>query len=268
MNPHLSAAAPAGARAPPPGARRNEWRAVRMVVPYLWEYRGRVLLALSFPGRGQARQRRRAAGNERDRRYARRPPGGAAAAAGAADHLRRAAPVEHAVRGTARRRLRARRAARDPAHCADGVPPSAQPEPALSSRPPDRRHHARHRARHARHRHAHELHAVLDHSGDTRVRAGGGGAAEQVRLAFRRHHVRRGRDLHRLYLQRRRNGASRSGATPTNSIRAPTRAPSTACSTTRPSSISTTKNSKRGATTKTCRATRRRRSKTRPRSDC
>jgi ATP-binding cassette subfamily B protein len=31
-----------------PGARRNEWRAVGMLLPYLWEYKWRVLLALTF----------------------------------------------------------------------------------------------------------------------------------------------------------------------------------------------------------------------------
>ena len=36
------------AEAPAPGARRNEWRAVGMLLPYLWEYKWRVLVALSF----------------------------------------------------------------------------------------------------------------------------------------------------------------------------------------------------------------------------
>ena len=31
-----------------PGARRNEWRAVGMLLPYLWEYKWRVLIALAF----------------------------------------------------------------------------------------------------------------------------------------------------------------------------------------------------------------------------
>jgi len=33
---------------PAPGARRNEWRAVGMLLPYLWEYKWRVLVALAF----------------------------------------------------------------------------------------------------------------------------------------------------------------------------------------------------------------------------
>ncbi len=49
MNPHASTPVQNGGRAAAAGGtRRNEWRAVRMVMPYLWEYRGRVLLALSF----------------------------------------------------------------------------------------------------------------------------------------------------------------------------------------------------------------------------
>ncbi|TAK66578.1 MAG: ABC transporter ATP-binding protein/permease [Betaproteobacteria bacterium] len=33
---------------PAPGARRNEWRAVGMLLPYLWEYKWRVIIALAF----------------------------------------------------------------------------------------------------------------------------------------------------------------------------------------------------------------------------
>ena len=44
---HHSAVPPAPANAAPlTGRRRNEWRAARMLLPYLWEYKGRVLLAL------------------------------------------------------------------------------------------------------------------------------------------------------------------------------------------------------------------------------
>jgi ATP-binding cassette subfamily B protein len=47
---HRSAPPPAATPVPgaPPGKRRNEWRAARMLLPYLWEYKGRVLLALSL----------------------------------------------------------------------------------------------------------------------------------------------------------------------------------------------------------------------------
>ncbi len=40
-----SAPIPAGSQQ---GKRRNEWRAAKMLLPYLWEYKGRVLLALAF----------------------------------------------------------------------------------------------------------------------------------------------------------------------------------------------------------------------------
>jgi len=36
------------AEPPAPDARRNEWRAVGMLLPYLWEYKWRVLVALAF----------------------------------------------------------------------------------------------------------------------------------------------------------------------------------------------------------------------------
>ena len=48
MTASVSTETPTDARAPAGGKRRNEWRTVAMVVPYLWEYRGRVLLALTF----------------------------------------------------------------------------------------------------------------------------------------------------------------------------------------------------------------------------
>ena len=50
MNPHaastaLPASHPAATKSP---VRRNEWRALRLLVPYLWEYRTRVCVALAF----------------------------------------------------------------------------------------------------------------------------------------------------------------------------------------------------------------------------
>jgi ATP-binding cassette subfamily B protein len=43
-----SAALPVEEAPLPPGKRRNEWRAVGMLLPYLWEYKWRVLLAMVF----------------------------------------------------------------------------------------------------------------------------------------------------------------------------------------------------------------------------
>ena len=39
---------------------RNDWQTLRMLLPYLWAYRGRVMTALGLHDRGQGRQRRRA----------------------------------------------------------------------------------------------------------------------------------------------------------------------------------------------------------------
>ena len=153
-------------------------------------------------GAGQARQRRRAAGAEGGRGRARCEAGRGRRAVRAAHCLRPAAAFHHAVRGAARRRLRARHPARDPAPRALGVPPPAYAVPALPSRAPDRRRLARYRARHQRRLHAAVVHAVLDRPGDPRVRPGGRGAAGEIRLALRRRHLRRGRALHRLHLRR------------------------------------------------------------------
>jgi len=43
-----AAALPLDAEPRAPGAPRNEWRAVGMLLPYLWEYKWRVLIALTF----------------------------------------------------------------------------------------------------------------------------------------------------------------------------------------------------------------------------
>jgi ATP-binding cassette subfamily B protein len=51
MNPHASAApaspTPGGASSTPP-ANKSDWRVVRSLIPYLWDFRGRVALALIF----------------------------------------------------------------------------------------------------------------------------------------------------------------------------------------------------------------------------
>jgi ATP-binding cassette subfamily B protein len=50
MNPHASVSAPAAPVTLPgqPAAARGDWRAVRLLLPYLMEFKGRVALALSF----------------------------------------------------------------------------------------------------------------------------------------------------------------------------------------------------------------------------
>ena len=47
MNPH-STALPRSAASQPSGRRTREWRVVPMLLPYLWEFKGRVVIALAF----------------------------------------------------------------------------------------------------------------------------------------------------------------------------------------------------------------------------
>jgi hypothetical protein len=149
--------------------------------------------------RRETRQRRRAAGSQGSRRRARSQPCGGGIAAGIARGIRGAAPFHHALRGTARRRVRARHATRNPADRAHRVRPPPQSFVALSPGAPDRRRFTRHRARHPRYFDAAFLHAVFDHPGCARIRPGGARAVRQVRLAFRRRHFRRHRALYRLH---------------------------------------------------------------------
>ena len=153
----------------------------------------------ALPRDREARQRRRAAGHEGGGRRARSQPAAGRGAGGAARDLRRAALLDHPVPGAARRGLRPRHAARDPARGARRVPPPPQPLPALPPRAPDRRHDARHRARHTGHLDPAELFDLFHFSRDPRVRAGGGGADREVRLALCRDHLRRGGGLHPVY---------------------------------------------------------------------
>ncbi len=48
MHHHANAAIPAPAAKGGPAAPRNEWRALRLLLPYLWEFRTRVVIALVF----------------------------------------------------------------------------------------------------------------------------------------------------------------------------------------------------------------------------
>jgi ATP-binding cassette, subfamily B, heavy metal transporter len=49
MNPHIAAAsAQIGSTQPGKRIATGDWKVVRILIPYLWEYRGRVMLALSF----------------------------------------------------------------------------------------------------------------------------------------------------------------------------------------------------------------------------
>ena len=248
----------AAADSPTP-QRAREWRVVPMLLPYLWEYKGRVVVALVFlvtaklANVGVPLVLKEIVDALTPAQAVLALPLALLVAYGAA------APVDDAVRRAARSRVRARHAARDPAHRAQRLPPPARAVAALPPRAPDRRRLARHRARHARHLDAALLHAVLDHpvvlefalvaivlfaKFDWRFMAVTFGAVV---------------DLHRLHRSGSPSGAWTSAAGRTSSIRARTRARSTACSTTRRSSTSATRNTRRGATTRTCSSTRARR---------
>ena len=121
--------------------------------------------------------------------------------------------------GAARRGVRARDAARHPPRRAHRVPPSAQPQPALSPRAPDRRHDARHRARHARHFHAAHLHAVFHHSGDPGIQPGGGGAADANSTGVSPRSLSPRSRSTSFSPSASPSGAWKSAARPTNSIR-------------------------------------------------
>jgi ABC-type multidrug transport system fused ATPase/permease subunit len=87
--------------------------------------------------------------------------------------------------------------------------------------------------------------------GDPGVRAGGCGAPQQVRLALRRSHLRRGRALHRLHRARHRVAHGDPAPRQRARLEGQQPAPSTACSTTRRSSTSATRSSRPAATTRT-----------------
>ena len=99
-------------RRAPRRARGGDWATIRTLLPYLWEYKGRVLAALACLVAGQGRQRRRAAAAEGDRRQPGRAHGGAVRAARAAGRLRPAAAVDDGVHRAARVPVRQGDAAR------------------------------------------------------------------------------------------------------------------------------------------------------------
>ena len=194
----IEARATQGADAP---IARGDLSVVRRLVPYLWEFRGRVLLALAFLvtaklanitvpivmksivdgliGRQGAARRSRVV----------------------AARLRAPEAFEHALQRAARHRVREGRAARHAAHRARGLPPPARAVAALPPRAPDRRPHARHRARHARHLDAALLHGVQRAAHAPRDRARHRLPHLQVRRLVRRDHGGRAGALRRAHLR-------------------------------------------------------------------
>ncbi len=212
-------------------ARARHARALPAGIQVAREHRARL------PDHGQVHQRGGAARHEGGGRQPRPAAADRRAAGGAARDLRLPALLDDSVRRAARRGVRARHAARDPARGARRVQAPAQPVAALPPRPADGRHDARHRARHARHLDLIVIFIIFHNSGHPGVRACRCGAARQVRLALRRGDLRRSHGVHRVHRQHHRvaHGSSRRAATTRTSGNTRTRRPRTrprsACST-------------------------------------
>ena len=156
----------------------GEWRKLGTLLPYLWEYKWRVVLALAFLVAAKLANVGVPLVLKRGRRRRSTPATAHRRRAGRAARRLRPAALSTTLFTELREFLFVRvtqRAMR--AHRARGVPPPARAVAALPPRAPDRRHDARHRARHARHLDAAQLHAVLDPADAGRDRAGGRGAA-------------------------------------------------------------------------------------------
>ena len=196
-----SARTPARDRRPPATASRRSARCFPTSGPATRPAFGvRVVLAALLPGRGQGRHRL----HPRRLQPRRRCPG---AEEPHPDHpvrpdrrLRPAARRLLRLRRAARRRVRRRPAAHHPQGRAADLPAPAPAQPALPSGPADRRPVPRHRARHQRHREPCCGWPCSISSRPCSKSAGHRDPVADVRLALRARHLRRGRDLHRLYL--------------------------------------------------------------------
>ena len=152
---------------------RGDWATIRTLLPYLWEYKGRVLAALACLVAREGRERRRAAGAEGDRRQPRSRTPRCSRCRSRCSSRTASCALSTTVFTELREFLFAKVTQRAVRKIAlQGVPPSACAVAALPSGAPDRRPHARRRARPARHLHADQLRAVLDPADAGRDRAG------------------------------------------------------------------------------------------------
>ena len=188
---------PLPADADVPRTRCGDWATIRKLLPYLWEYKGRVLAALACLVAAKVANvgvplvmKEIVDSLDRDTALLVGP-------VRAARRLRAAAPVDDGVHRAARVPVRQGDAARRAQHRARGVPPPARAVAALPSGAPDRRAHARRRARPARHLHADPVRAVLDPAHGGRDRAGLRDPDRALRLDVHRDHARRARQLRR-----------------------------------------------------------------------
>ena len=242
-----------------PRTQRGDWATIRTLLPYLWEYKGRVLAAIACLVLAKVANVGVPVLLKQIVDSLDRADGGAGRAARAAGRLRPAAAVHDAVHRAARVPVREGDAARGAQDRAAGVPPPARAVAALPPAPADRRADARRRARPARHLHADQLRAVLDPAHAGRDHAGVGDPDRALRLDVHGDHRRRARDLHRVHRAHHRVAHAFPAHDERARLARPTRARSTACSTTRRSSISATRSGRRAATTRACSAGRRRR---------
>ena len=164
---------------------------------------GQGAVRADLPDLGQGRQRRRAGAAQADRRCAdawrRRRAARARSPARAGAGLRRAALVQHRVHRTARTGVCQSDRAGGAAGCAAGLPAPARAVAALSSRTPDRRPHARHRAGDPGNLVSGQLHAVQHPAHPGRNRPGAGLPAAQLRRLVRGHRGRRAECVHPVH---------------------------------------------------------------------
>ena len=185
-----STALPAPVEKNVPRTERGDWRTIGTLLPYLWEYKSRVLAALvclvlaKVANVGVPVLLKRIV-DSLDSQLA-----PLVVPARAACRLRRAAAVHDAVHRTARVPVRQGDAARDAQDRAAGLPSPARAVAALPPAAADGRAHARRRARPARHFDADPVHAVLDPADAGRDRAGLGDPDRALRLDVHGDHRR------------------------------------------------------------------------------
>ena len=198
-------------------SRRSDWKTLAKLLPYVWAWRWRVLVALAFLVAAKLANIGvplvlkslvdALALKPGDPRVALVVPVAILLAYGALRAL------DHALHRAARVPVLSGRGADRAARLARGVrAPAARFQPALSPRAPDRRRLARHRARLALDPVAAQLHD-LQHPADAgRDHDGDRPALGEVRRLVRGDHLRRAGDLHRASRSPSPNGAPRSGA--------------------------------------------------------
>src|SRR5581483_9555063 len=174
---------------------RNDWAVIRSLAPYLWEFKWRVAVALTFLATAKLANvgvplvMKRIVDSLDSKHAVIALPLALLAASDVHDPVRRAA----------RCGVRACRQASNPTGGPASVSSLALALLAFSLGTSDRRPHARHRTRYARYLHIAQLHAVFDYPGHSRIQFGRSRVALSLRLALRGSHLRGGGDLHGIH---------------------------------------------------------------------